>query len=385
MIRRQVTRLLKRFERKFETYNRIEISRTAIRHNLNVMKSVAIGEPKIIPVLKANAYGHGIKEVARALVGSGVPYVAVDGYFEALRVREVSKLPVLIMGAIKPQNFAKLNYDKFAFVVGDADTIRAIGKTGKRVKVHLECNTGMNRHGARPDEVSWLTQLILSYKNLQLEGVMSHLATSDGSDQQTVTEAVKLFDACVDVVQQTGAQPSLIHVAQTAGSVRAHSQYANAVRVGMGLYGINPFGHHHPLYHRLSDLRPTLKFVSTITKVNTLQKGDSVSYGYTYTAPKLLEVGVIPVGYYEGIDVALSNTGVVKIDKKFAPIIGRVNMNHTIISLDDVPAKVGTEVVIYSNEPHDPNAIQNIAEAHGLFSYSLLTHLSPDTKRVLVE
>src|SRR5262249_54403549 len=151
--------------------------------------------------------------VARALQGQAgrparqlphqLPYIAVDGYFEALRVRQVSNQPVLVMGAILPQNFKNLKYDKLAFVVQDEATIRALGATGQRVKVHLECNTGMNRYGADPAEVDRLTRLILSYKNLTLEGVMSHLADSDGSDPATVNDAVERFDDCVEAVLAT--------------------------------------------------------------------------------------------------------------------------------------------------------------------------------------
>ncbi len=383
MIRHNLDAFLRRFERQFVGHNRIEISRTALLHNIGLFKKMT--NLQIIPVLKANAYGHGIASVATALKHAHVPYVAVDGYFEAIKVRQVSKLPVLIMGTIRPENFAKLRYDNFAFLVQDATTIRALGETGKRVKVHLDCNTGMNRYGARPDEVGWLTQLILSYKNLQLEGVMSHLADSDGDYQHTITEAVRIFDNCVEAVRQAGGQPSLIHIAQSAGAVKAHSKYANALRLGISLYGINPFSSKHKMYERLAGLHPALKFVSTITKINQLQKGDKVGYNYTFTAPRAMRLGVIPVGYYEGVNCELSNLGCVKIGKKFAPIVGRINMNHTMISLDGINAKVGTEVLVYSNDPSDPNSVQQISETDHLFSYSLLTSLAADTKRVLID
>lgn len=383
LLRKRLNQFLERFEREFAVHNRIEVSRPALLHNVDLFERLS--GKQVIPVLKGNAYGHGIRQVAGALKGKKLPYIAVDGYFEALRVREVSKQPVLVMGAIRPENFKRLKYDNFAFVAADEATIRALGNTGKKVKVHLEANTGMNRYGAKPDEMTKLTKLILSYKNLTLEGVMSHLADADGEDPATVAEAVGRFDRCVELVREAGASPTILHIAQTAGSLKAKSKHANAMRLGIGLYGINPFPRGHQLNSVLKDLRPALRLVSTITKVVQLKKGDKVSYNYTFTAPKDTTIGVLPLGYYEGVNRALSNKGVVKIGNKFTPIVGRVCMNHTMISLEGINAKVGDEVVVYSNDPKDKNAIDQIAAEHNLFNYTFLTSLSPDVRRVLVE
>lgn len=374
--------ILRGLEKGYATHNRVEVSKSAILHNLDLFETLN-GKPAI-PVLKGNAYGHGIALVARALKGRKLPYIAVDGYFEALRIREVSKQPVLVMGAILPENYQRMKYDNFAFVVQDAASIHALGKTGKHINVHLEINTGMNRYGAKPDKTAELARLILCYKNLTLEGVMSHLADSDGNDPATVDVAVEQFDACVEAIQAAGANPTLFHVAQSAGSLKAKSKYANAIRLGVGLYGINPFPREHKLHLRLKDLQPALRLVSTITKVIKLQKGDKVSYNYTFTAPKAMTIGVLPVGYYEGVNRALSNVGAVKVGRQFTPIVGRVCMNHTMIGLGDVTASAGDEVVVYSNDPSDENAIDTIARTHNLFNYNLLTSLSHDVRRILV-
>jgi alanine racemase len=244
----------------------------------------------------------------------------------------------------------------------------------------------MNRYGAKPNEAVELAKLVLKYKNLQLEGIMSHLADSDGNDPATVNAAVVQFDACVEAIKQLGAKPTLIHIAQSAGSLKAKSKYANAFRLGIGLYGINPFPPQHSLHKKLAkNLQPALQFASTITKIIDLKKGDKVSYNYTFTAPRAMRIGVIPVGYYEGVNRALSNTGLIKIGDTYAPIVGRVCMNHTMISLENIPANVGDGAVIYSNNPKDKNTVDAVAVDHNLFNYNLLTNLSSDVARVLVE
>jgi alanine racemase len=383
-IRKNVDTLLKKFEKEYVTHNLIEVSKSAILHNVHLFEELSGKD--VIPVLKGNAYGHGITLIAEILKAKPLRYIAVDGYFEALRIREVSKQPVIIMGAISAENYARLTYDKFTFVVDNDISINALGATGKRIKVHLECNSGMNRYGAEPEEMTSLTKLILSYKNLKLEGVMSHFADSDGDNQSTVDDAVTIFDDCVEKVKAAGANPTIFHIAQTAGSIRTNSKYADAVRIGIGTYGVNPFPSTHALYEKLhAGLRPALTFTSTITKIHDLKKGDKVSYNYTFTAPHEMKIGVLPAGYYEGVNRSLSNKGIVKVEDTYTQITGRVCMNVTMISLENTNAQVGSRVVIYSNNPKDANTIDNIAKRYGLFNYNLLASLSPDTRRVIVD
>ncbi len=383
-IRKNIDTLLKRFEKEYSVHSYIEVSRSAILHNIDTFKQLT--NLQVIPVLKGNAYGHGIITATTALKGYKLPYIAVDGYFEALRIREVSNQPVLVMGAILPQNFARMKYDNFAFVVQNEATIHALGKTKKPINVHLECNTGMNRYGASSAEVEKLVGAILRYKNLTLEGVMSHLADSDGDDPKTVDAAVAIFDTCVEKIQKAGANPTIIHVAQSAGSLKAHSKYANTIRLGIGTYGINPFPKNHALHEKLqAELRPALKLVGTITKVIQLNKGDQVSYNYTFTAPKKMKIGVLPLGYYEGVNRSLSNKGVVKAGDANLPIVGRVCMNHTMVSLEKSDCSEGDRVTVYSNDPADANSIDAIATNYNLFNYNLLTALSPDIRRILVD
>lgn len=383
MLRASLDMLLRRFEKDFATHNRIEVSKSALLHNLDYFAKLSGKE--VIPVLKGNAYGHGIEQVATALKPRKLRYIAVDGYFEALRVRKVSQQPVLIMGAILPENFRQIRYENFAFVVQDAETIAALAATRRRIKVHVECNTGMNRYGARPDDAVKLAYMVMQHPNLELEGVMSHLADSDGANPATVAAAVEQFDATIERIRRLGANPTVLHIAQTAGSVVAQSKYASAMRLGIGLYGINPFAPTHPMYRKLRGIKPALRFVSTITKVTHLHKGERVSYNYLFTAPRDMTIGVIPVGYYEGLNRALTNKGMLKVGSHQTPIVGRVCMNHTMYSLEGIRAKVGDEVVVYSNNPRDANSIDAIAQTHRLFNYNLLTALSPDVRRVLVE
>lgn len=383
MIRPRLDRLVRRLERPYEVYNRIEVSRSALLHNARFFAS-ATGQ-QVVPVLKGNAYGHGIEQVATALRDQPFPYVAVDGYFEALKVRACNpRQRILVMGMIKPQNIPRLRLRGLAFVVQDKATIHAFGALRRRVPVHLEINTGMNRYGIRPDELKQYLELLQLYPHLQLEGVMAHLADADGTDEQNIVAAVDHYDACVDSILAAGFAPRLFHTAQSAGSVRARSRYANALRLGIGLYGINPFPAEHSAHQQCRSLQPALQLISTITRVQVLQTGDKVSYNYTFTAPEPMCIGILPLGYHEGVPRDLSGGGMVMVAGRPQPIVGRVCMNHTMVDLRHTAAKAGDEVIVFSNNPTDANSIEGVAARHQLFSYALLTGLSPDIRRYLV-
>jgi alanine racemase len=288
------------------------------------------------------------------------------------------------MGAIIPENIARLKLHNFAFVVQDAAAIQAFGRRKAKVKLHLDINTGMNRYGIAPADVTELIALIKTFPNLTLEGVMTHLADSDGLNPATVDKAVDIFDQAVDTIRSLGLKPTIIHVAQSAGSLKARSRHATAMRLGVSLYGINPLDPADPLYTKLSALKPALTLTSTITRIHELKAGDQVSYNYTFTAQQPMRLGVLPLGYYEGVPRALSNVGAVTHQNASLPILGRVCMNHTMIGLAGTDAKVGDTVVIISSDPQAPNSVASIDRDNHLFSYQFLTSLSHDLRRRLV-
>lgn len=382
-LRHQLDRTLRALEQDYRTHNLIEVSAASLLHNFELYAKIT-GQA-IIPVLKSNAYGHGLELVAEALKARRFPYIAVDGYFEALQIREVSDQPVLVMGAILPVNFAKLKLKNFAFSVHDTASIDALGRRGDPVKIHLEINTGMNRYGIEPGDIEAFVKQIQLYPNIEFEGVMSHLADSDGLHMASVEAATQLFDEAVDQILDLGATPKYLHLAQSAGAVKALSRHANAIRLGLGLYGINPLDLADPRHGELAGLRPALKLTSMITQTHQLKPGDGVSYNYTFTAPRPMTIGVLPLGYYEGVQRSLSNTGTVLVGRKPVSIVGRVCMNHTMIDLGETGAKTGDMVTVLSDNPADPNSVGSIARDHDLFSYMHLTSLDQNLRRVLID
>ncbi len=385
MLRRNLKKALKHVRpNRYVPLNQIEISKSAALNNVNLIKNKH-KDYGIIPVLKANAYGHGLLQMAEILNDTDCDFVAVDGYFEASGIRDVTRHNILVMGFIRPENVHLLDTKRCSFVVQDTESLIALAHLGKQVRIHAELNTGMNRLGLQPDELDEYLDTLKQFPSLKLEGIMSHLADADNEiDNRFTLQQVETFNKSVRHILDKGFEPRFIHLAQTAGSTKAVSEYTNAIRMGIGLYGLNPLAVNDAKYPELVDLQPVLEFKSTIIKVIGLKKGDRVSYNGIFTAREDMKIGVLPLGYYEGIPRALSNAGTVLYNGRPLKIVGRVCMNHTMIDLEDTDAKVGSEIKVISSNSDEPNSVNKICREHNLFNYSFATGLASATRRVIV-
>ena len=312
------------------------------------------------------------------------PYIAIDGYYEALVVHEASRQDVLVMGAIAPENFRKINPKQKAFVVHDKLTIRAMGASRKKFTIHLEIDTGMTRHGVEPGQVLDYVDLIKSFPNLNLEGVMSHLSDADNPDNIFTDKQVELFDNCTERILETGQKLTWIHIAQSAGTPKVSSKYANASRTGVALYGFNPLAKNDIDSRSYEEFKPVLELVSTVTKLNKIKKGASVGYGRMYRAKKDTTIAVLPLGYFEGIARELSNQGSVEINGNIHKIAGRVCMNITMVDVGNYDVKVGDKVVIISADKNSKISAQFICAENDLFVYCFLTSLNQNIRRIII-
>ena len=365
---------------KFIHQNWIEIDSQRLLSNYDTFTDFA---KYVFPVLKSNAYGHGITQVAKILKQRDFPYIVIDGYFEAMQIQKVSSQPVLVMSYIDPENFVNMDFSKTAFVVQNVDIVQSLGNINRKVKVHLEINTGMNRWGCSPAEILPILELIRKYPKIELEGVMSHLADSDGGNNFYLDYQSKLFDECVNQILISGFDLKYIHLAQSAGSVKANSKFANAIRVGIGLYGFNPLLPSDKDYSKLNDNLPVASFYSKIIKIIDLNIGDSVGYNCTWKATKKTRIAVIPTGYYEGLSRDLTGT-CVKINGTYCKIVGRICMNITMIEISTLECKIGDIVQIFSSNLQDKNSIENTSNHLKTIPHTLLTSWNHNVAKTIV-
>lgn len=351
--------------RRYDVLNKIEISEKNLLSNYDFFKKV-VGNNQVWPVLKANAYGHGIKQVVEILLKRDFEYFVVDGYQEVLEIRKITNRPVLMIGTILPSNFSKIKWKNLAIMVQDKESTKELGKLNKKIKVHLKVNTGMNRQGVNMRDIRSMICEIRKYKNLVLEGVMSHLAGTDDMGQ------IKKFEEAMKIVEGSGVKIKYAHLAATAGAIKIKNPKINAVRLGIGLYGIG------------KGLKPVLRLKSKITKIREIEKGEKVSYGGTFVASKKTNIGVIPVGYFEGLDRRLSNRGFVKYKNKFYPIIGRVCMNMAVIGLGKTKARLFDEVEVVSDNSKDKNSIEKMVQIAETIPYDILVRINSSIRRMVV-
>ncbi|MCR4324953.1 MAG: alanine racemase [Candidatus Curtissbacteria bacterium] len=369
--------ILKNFKRVFgKNYyplNKITVSKTALVNNYKVLQSFA-PEIQLAPVLKSNAYGHGLVLTAKIADQLGAPMLCVDSIYEAYELLKAKiKTPILIMGYINPQNL-KVKKLPFSYAVFDISQLEVINKHQKGAEVHLKVDTGMHRLGIPMDELYQFVEKAKELKNVNITGLMSHIATPEEPKGVQTKGQIANFRKAIQVVESAGINLKWKHLAASEGVVRLGSgisKITNMARVGNSFYGMDLTGY-------VPDLKPALRLTSQIVQLKPLVKGDKVGYSGTFTAQKDVKLALLPIGYFDGIDRRLSNKGIVTVRGHACPIVGIVSMNITTIDVTGVKnVRVGDEVVIYSDDRNGPNSAQSAAEICKTRASELLVHLSP--------
>jgi len=352
----------------------IEINRHALLENVATMQKMA-HQWKIAPVLKSNAYGHGLIVVADILKNSNVAFLCVDSYPEATLIRNAGiTTPILIMGFTPNTTIASCAISNVSFVISSLEQLEHI--KNYKTSIHIKFDTGMHRRGIMPQKINEAIALIRTAQ-FQVQGVMSHFAESETDSTQTRTQ-ITIWNELAKKMQATLPTITYYHLANSGGFAYHNDINANVGRTGIAMYGINPGNISAPL-------SPVLQMKSIISEIRTLEAGESIGYSHTYTASKKTLTGTIPVGYFEGLDRRLSNTGVFIIRNQFAPIIGRVSMNMSSCDITNIPdIKVHDVVTIIDARTDSKNSVVSIARTCETIPYEILVNIPAGLRRVVV-
>ncbi len=372
-------------KQNFKVNNLIELSRNSWLNNNKQLSNIS--GKLVAPVFKSNAYGHGLPQMCLLANSTSPPFIALDSYNEAKLARKYTKLPILIMGHIRIQNFKNIPVGNYSFAVSSIDTIVELGKTRHKVNVHIELETGMNRFGVTESKLDRLLDEIKLHNNIKVEGVMSHLAdAANATNQEFTIEQTKLFDSMVETVLEKGHKPKWIHLAQSAGLSKVASKYANVARVGIAAFGVNPLEPNDPKFSNYLGLKPIMTVKSRIVATKVIGKGQGFSYGLTFKANQKMRIAIIPFGYHEGLPSKLSNHATLTDQLgNHVKILGRINMNHTFVDVTGTKLKIGDEVIILSADASQPNSLHTLCNTNNIFNYEMLVNLSPTTRRVIVD
>ena len=367
----------------------IELNRENLLHNVRALRR-RIGDARLMAVVKGNAYGHGMMMVAEAIY-EDVDWFGVNSLDEAMELAGAGfQKPVLILGATMPDRLREVVRFGFRQVVYNLDGARALASAaedaGMYVPVHLKVETGTNRLGMRPEEVTKLVDAVRACSYLILEGIYTHFANvEDTMDGSYAEMQLARFEQAVSAAETERKIP-LKHTAATAAAVLYDRTYFNLVRAGIGIYGLWPSEETRSAAAAAGvdwQPRPVLSWKTRIVHLNQLMMGESVGYGNTYVATRPRQIAVIPIGYYEGLDRGLSNRGRVLVGGRSVPIAGRVAMNMTMLDVSDVPGvQAGDEVVLIGQQGTAEQSAESIATQLDTINYEVVTRLSASLPRV---
>ncbi len=364
---------------------RVEVALGVLGRNLEAIQR-HVGPARVMPILKANAYGHGIVEVGRHLDGLGVDALGV-AYLEegeALRNAGVTA-PILVMSGVVGRQVPRFLSADLAITVPSVAKLEHVQQVandlGVKARVHLKFDTGMGRLGQSHRTADLLLDATLAAPDVVVEGVYSHFATSDKADRSRAELQIERFMAILGWFERRGLPMPTRHLANSGGILGYPEAYLDMVRPGLLLYGAYPSRD----VARTVEVEPALRWLSQVVYFKVVPRGDTVSYGATWEAPADTRVVTLPVGYGDGYVRAHSNRAHVLVGGVRKPVVGRVCMDHVMVDLGpDGTAYNGDDVVLLGRDGADEISIEDLADSAGTVPWEVLTSISPRVPRVYV-
>lgn len=368
-----------------------EVSLSALTENYLRLKRHLAADGQVRPlmaVVKANAYGHGAVECARALEAVGADWFGVALVEEAVELRQAGIVqPVFCLGGFwRTQGELIVEHDltPALFRMDLAEELNECAKAAGRVaSFHLKVDTGMGRLGVQLSELAEFASALRSLNHINLDGVLTHFADADGLETDYTEGQISRFNKAVSILRELGFQPTWLHMANSAGLHAYPEAHGNLARAGAAMYGLV----RDVLSPRLEPLplKPVLALKSRIVLLKTVPAGTSLGYGCTFTTARESRIATLPIGYADGFHRAHSNNGRVIVRGRFAPVVGRVSMDLTVLDVTDVPSvELGDEVVLLGAQQGLRISAEDLAAEIGTISYEILTSISGRVPRIYV-
>ena len=361
----------------------VEINLDAIANNVKNIKKLIGKKKELMAVVKGNAYGHDILEIASVVLNNGATRLAVARLEEGIFLRKSGiTVPILVLGLTLKQQVEPLVSYNITPTVSEYEMIEKLSdsafKEDKIVKVHLKVDTGMGRIGIPPNHVLNFIKKVKVLKNVEIEGIFTHFSVADEKDKSYTEAQFKKFVEVLNILEKEGIRIPVKHVGNSATLLDLPHMWLDMVRPGISLYGLYPSED----VQKTIKLTPAYSFKTRIVFLKELLQGEDVGYGRTYTTKKKRTVvASLPVGYADGYNRLLSNKGEVLVKGKRFPIIGRICMDQCMIDVTNLSqVKIGDEVVLWGKQGHEEITIEEIAGKIGTINYEIV-HM-PDKKRV---
>jgi alanine racemase len=357
-----------------------EIDLSAIRGNVQTFRMLTGVD--VIAVVKANAYGHGAVESARAALAGGASRLAVARVEEALELRRAGiEAPILILGWTPPGRLVEMILESISLTMWSKDQLEAAssaaGHAGKEALIHIKVDTGMSRIGVQPSHALEVIRACDRLPGCRLEGLFTHFARADEPETATTHDQHGRFLSLLEQIEADGIQPEVIHAANSAASIRFPETWHSAIRVGIAMYGLLP----SPDCPLPEGFRPALSWKSALVQVKDLPPGRGISYGHIYHTRQAERIGTVAVGYADGYRRTDGNE--VLVAGRRCPVVGRVTMDQIMVNLDAVPeARPGMEVVLLGEQDNDRISAEEIGERWGTINYEVTSAIAQRVVRI---
>ncbi len=370
----------------------VEVNSASLRHNFSAVKSIVPKDAHIMAVVKANAYGVGAIKASEIFLQEGANYLGVATLDEALELRShFSKTPILILGYSPNSNASMLidnDLSAMIFSLEQAEVFSQMAlKSQKRLKIHLKIDTGMHRLGLEPNFKSIeIIKKIRALKGLEIEGIFTHLSNADAKIKTHAKNQMKAFNAFLEQLLNQKIEFQYRHAYNSAGILSLcngnENRFLNLYRPGIMLYGFYPSNGMKETCPTI--LKNVISLKAQIVQIRSVKKGEFIGYGeHFYTNEETL-VGVLALGYADGLVRALGNRIQVAINNQLAPLIGKVCMDQCFIKLNNIQAKEGDEVILFGDKSAKANDASEIAALLNTIPYETISTLSKRLERVYI-
>lgn len=357
----------------------LEIDLGAIRHNIHLVQ--AISKRAVMAVIKANGYGHGLAEVGRAAESAGAAWCGVARIDEALLLRQAGiALPLLVLGFCPPERVAEAISNQISLSVFNPEIALAMAsqarQVGQPLQVHAKIDTGMGRLGMFPQDAVAFMRFLSETPGLTVEGIFTHFARADEPQREETACQIRLFDEVLSGLQSVGLRPPMVHAANSAAALYFPQAAYDMVRPGIAIYGLQPSAD-APLP---AGFRPALTWKARLVSVKELPANHGVGYNHRYVTARKERIGVVAVGYADGIRRRVGNFALV--GGKCVPMAGGVCMDQCMVHLDGVPeARAGDEVVLIGQQGQGFLSAEVVAESWGTINYEVVCGLQARVPR----
>jgi alanine racemase len=377
-----------------EGWLRLEVDTAALRHNAQQLRSLVRPPARLLLVVKADGYGHGLELAARAFLDGGADVLGVHAMEEALRLRGVGiRAPILVLGPLDEREVVGAAAVGCDITVGSLEGVAAVTAAaggGLAIRVHLKVETGVNRQGVREEDFATAVGALTAAPGVRLVGLSSHFADiEDTTDHGFALRQQARFDAFARRLADLGHDDVCRHMSCSAATVLWEASHRDLARVGVAAYGVWP-SRETLVAARLAgrhdlDLRPAMTWKVRLSQVKAVPAGETVGYGRTWLAPTDSRIAVLPVGYADGYPRGLSSRAHVLVRGRRAPVRGRICMNLCMVDVTHVPgAEAGDDAVLLGRQGEDAITYEQMAEWLGTIVYEVLTLPRSTWRRVEV-